>query len=131
MKPDLKIRVALWAESPGLEGVEETLTRLGARVGTAGSREEIEEWIESRSVDLIVTWLSGDDRGAFKLLSWLENFPAAPPVLVVSCGLDVNLYLEAMRRGAFDCIALPLEENELVRIVAAATEAASLQLSAW
>ncbi len=130
MKPDLRIRVALWAESPGLEGVEETLTRLGARVGMADSLEQLVDWIESRSVDLIVTWLCGDDRGAFELLSRLENFSAAPPVLVVSCGLDVNLYLEAMRRGAFDCLALPQDENELVRIVAAATEASPLRVSA-
>jgi FixJ family two-component response regulator len=36
------------------------------------------------------------------------------------CTLDVDLYLEAMRRGAFDCISLPLEEREFARIVSRA-----------
>lgn len=87
-------------------------------------------WVESRSVDLVVAWLCQSYRGPLELLTRLKGLLAAPPVLVVSCGMDVNLYLEAMRLGAFDCVASPVEETELVRIVSAALHESGLRLSA-
>ena len=43
-------------------------------------------------------------------------------MLIVTAWSEVNLYLEAMRRGAFDCVGLPLDSHELARIVARALE---------
>jgi DNA-binding NtrC family response regulator len=54
------------------------------------------------------------------LLPWQERAAEMPPVLVVTDPDDVDLYLEAMSRGAFDCVALPLNQRELERIASRA-----------
>lgn len=62
-----------------------------------------------------------------ELLSRLQRVLAPPPVLIVTDKLDAHLYLEAMRRSAFDCLGLPLNEGELDRIVSRALAARSLK----
>lgn len=124
-------RVVLWTESPGeLTTVEQVLTRHGFQPVSAGSLQQLMGWVEARSADAVVAWLCQSYRGPLDLLSRLKGVSGAPPVVVVTCGWDVNLYLEAMRRGAFDSVALPVEESELVRIVSAALQESDLRLSA-
>jgi DNA-binding NtrC family response regulator len=121
-------RVALWTETPGeLLEAEIALAHLGCQVLRAESFAQLGQWVESCSIHLIVTWLPREDQSAFEIVTWLEEIPAAPPVLVVGRGLDMEVYLEAMRRGAFDCIESPLDEDELARIVAVGLEASSLR----
>jgi DNA-binding NtrC family response regulator len=121
-------RVDLWAEVPdNLVGVGKALVQLGCKACFAKSFAELGQRVKSHSVDLIVTWLDAGDQSVFELVTWLEEIPAAPPVLVVGRGLDLDLYLEVMRRGAFDCIGLPLDETELARIVGEAVESCSLR----
>jgi DNA-binding NtrC family response regulator len=131
MDPLQQARVVLWTESPGeLASIEQTLSQHGFTPRSASTLEQLMEWVASHSVDVVVAWLCQSYRGPLALLTKLKGLPAAPPVLVVSCGLDVNLYLEAMRRGAFDCVASPVDETELVRVVSAALEESGLRLSA-
>jgi DNA-binding NtrC family response regulator len=44
-------------------------------------------------------------------------------VLTLAAALDVDLYLEAMQLGAFDCAGLPLDRKELARLIGRAAEA--------
>jgi DNA-binding NtrC family response regulator len=116
-------RVVVWAQKPlYLVSMENALTRLRCEVRRARSFTQLGQWVKSHSVDLVVTWLSTDDQDALDLVTWLDEIPGAPAVLVVVGGLDMELYLEAMRRGAFDCIGLPVDENELARIIGSAVE---------
>jgi two-component system, NtrC family, nitrogen regulation response regulator GlnG len=120
-------RVAIWAESPNkLMGVQMALGQLGCEIRTADSGAQLIQWVRSGSVDLVVTWLDFDDQSAFELLARLKGIPAAPPVLVVGCALGWELYLEVMRQGAFDCLGIPLDLDELERIVGKAVGAVSL-----
>ena len=131
MDPLQQARVVLWTESPGeLTSIEQALSRHGFKPRSPSTLQQLMEWVESHSVDLVVGWLCQSYRGPLALLSWLKDVSGAPPVLVVTCGLDVNLYLEAMRRGAFDSVASPVDETELVRIVSAALQESGLRLSA-
>lgn len=127
----LTVRVVLWGGGlNGLDDLGESLTRMGFAVRVANSIEEVRTAIQGRAADLIVAGLGGYFRHPLELLSWLQQVPAAPPVLIVSGGVDVPLYLEAMQRGAFDCVGLPLNENELVQIVSRALETRHLQTAA-
>ena len=126
MKKLFGTRIALWAKTAnGLAQLRVALHRLGCEVVRADSFAQLGQWVKSRAIDLIVTKLAADDQSAFELVTWLDEIPDAPPVLVAGHALDMDLYLEVMRRGAFDCIGFPLDEDELARIVAAALETAS------
>jgi DNA-binding NtrC family response regulator len=120
-------RIALWSESPeDLTGIRLPLLHLGCEILRAESLAQLGQWIESGLVDVVVTWLSPENKSALALITCLDGTPNAPPVLVVGRALDMGLYLDAMHRGAFDCIGLPVDENELARIIAAALETAGL-----
>jgi DNA-binding NtrC family response regulator len=123
--------IVLWSEVPGeLSEVKRILEQHGHRVQTAGSLEGALALAESGNTDLVIGWLCGGFNGPLKLLTRLQAHGDAPPVLVVSCGLDVHLYLQAMQHGAFDCVAVPLNEAELTRIVSQALQSAAQRLSA-
>lgn len=121
------VTVALWSEkTENLPGLEIALLRLGLETRRAKSLAQLGLWVESHSVDIILTPACSRDASGFRLLTGLDALPAAPPVIVVCCGADMELYLEAMRRGAFDCLAWPLDEAELERILKAALESSEM-----
>ena len=130
MKPLSGYRVVLWGpEDIALELLGENLVCQGFRVHTVGSLEELSNALEEQDVDLIVARLCRCFAEPLKLLGRLQGAPSAPPLLILTEGPDMHLYLEAMRRGAFDCVALPLNSQELTRIVTGALEARALQAS--
>ncbi len=114
-------RVLLWGE-PGceLEVLADSLGRWGMQVREGLSAGELYAAARSGEADLIVARLCRGFHPSFELLTRLRGLAAALPVVVVTD--DVPLYLEALRRGAFDCVALPLNEAELMRIVSRALE---------
>ncbi len=131
MNPLIGHRVLLEEPHGAFDGVGEILECRGVLVrrvstlepgqGDAGVWDgaQLIPWDE---VDLIVARVCRSFDGALKLLAWLQGVREAPPVVVVCDELDFHLYLEAMRSGAFDCVGLPLNERELVRIVTRALE---------
>jgi DNA-binding NtrC family response regulator len=128
---DFSGRVVLWkAPQDVLDELGKSLARFGFQVHEVDSLEDVRAAIQGHDTDLVVTRLCGCFRRPLELLAWLEHVPSASPVLIVTAGVDVPLYLEAMRRGAFDCVGLPLNENELVRIVTRALEARHMQAAA-
>lgn len=123
-------RVLLWgAPQNGLDELYPNLAELGLQVRAVHSIEEVREAIRGQRADLIVARLCGCFQSALELLAWLQQAPSAPPVLIVTGGVDVHLYLEAMRRGAFDCVGLPLNQAELVRLVIRALESESADVA--
>ena len=125
-------RVVLWgAPQEDLNALGKSLARRGFLVQGVDSLEQLRSIIRGQDVDLIAARLCRCfERPLLELLRWLQNVPAAPQVLTVADAMDVDLYLEAMRRGAFDCVGLPLNENELERIVSQALETRHLRAAA-
>jgi DNA-binding NtrC family response regulator len=116
-------QVALWTKGPlRLAALENALSRLGCEVRRTDSFARLSQWVTSHAVDLVVTWLSAEDQDAVELVTWLDEISGAPPVLLVYGALEMDLYLEVMRRGAFDCIGVPVDKTELARIVGAAVD---------
>ena len=122
-------QVVLWGLlEGGLNGVEQSLVRQGCLVHRVESLEELFAVMHTHSVDLVVVRLCRcRERPLRELLRWSRESPSAPLVLIVADALDMDLYLDAMRRGAFDCVGLPLDESELLRIVSRALDARHLQ----
>lgn len=128
MKPFDGAFVILWAEQPEeLAVIEEILLGLGCRIQAVRSLEQLQGLIAGHSADLIVAALRQSFQSPLDLLTRQWRGEALPPVLVVTDMLDVHLYLEALQRGAFDGVGLPLDENELIRIAGRALEAHRLR----
>ncbi len=124
-------RVVLWgARVSELEELGRSLARLGLQVRQVDSIEAVRAAIRNREADLVIAPLCGCFCQPLEMLDWLGQEPAAPPVLIVTGAVDIHLYLEAMRRGAFDCVGLPLNENEVERIVSQALQARHRQAAA-
>jgi len=125
-------RVVLWAaQQCDLNGLEGILGCEGCHVHVVGSLEELRAVTEGHDVDVILARVCPCiERPLQEMLRWVRSISSPPPVLIVADSLDVDLYLEAMQRGAFDCVGLPLNKDELIRIMTHALEARCLQVSA-
>ncbi len=119
MNPLAGSRVVLWGvQQDDLDAIGQSLAHMGLQVLPVDSLENLRAVIEEQEVELIVARLCRCyEHPLSELLASLRGAASAPPVLIVADGVDVDLYLEAMRRGAFDCVGLPLNEKELTRIV--------------
>ena len=116
-------RVVVWSDPEnGLKALRQKLADLGLEVHPVASLEEARAVIGNETVHLLMSWLGEAAQKQFELVDWLRSQPVAPPLVLVTTGGDVDLYLEAMRRGAFDCVGLPLDSQELTRIVTRALE---------
>ena len=105
-----------------LGDLKTTLERRGFQVQTLESEKEVRAAVQRNEADLVVTRLCFGFEFPLDLLGWMKGRLSPPPVLIVTEGRNVRLYLEAMQRGAFDCVPLPLDEQELLRLVGQAFE---------
>ncbi|HEY7617608.1 MAG TPA: hypothetical protein VH744_12450 [Terriglobales bacterium] len=129
MKSMTDARVALWSRRcTDLAAIEESLGRVGCQVSRVGSFAELESLCRSHEADVLVV----SCRSAREVLQWLHSAPGGQhsplriPVLTLATSLDVDLYLEAMQLGAFDCAGLPLDKRELARLISRAVEAGQM-----
>ena len=119
--------IVLWSEcEDDLDQVRRALSAEGWSPRWAGNEAEVRESVTRGEAELVLIRLCGRDPGPFALLDWLSQQPGAPPSVLIADRIDVWDYLDAMRRGAFDCVELPLDESELVRIVSKALELRNL-----
>lgn len=145
MEPFEGKRVILWATpraletdgARGLSAVTEALGRLGcqvemltsdrptavaerlpssSRVRRGGQREN------TRRPDLILAHVCNKCRAPLEMLTRSNEHAHLPPVVLLATALDMPVYLEGMRRGAFDCVSLPLQEKEFIRILTRALQ---------
>jgi len=124
MKAKRGKRVAIWTGDAELRSdLSRFLTNAGLRVLATDSREQVQSWITDGQAELVIADLSQTWLEPLDFLTWIRSQPSAPPVVIVSEEFHISLYLEAMRRGAFDGIGLPLSEPEVRRVVARALEA--------
>ena len=120
MKP-LESKFVVCADPEGnMEEVRRILQLWGCRTRSVRTTDELYDVLKSRPVDLIVAFICRTSPLALQFLPSAGYTEDLPPVVVVACSADVDLYLEAMKTGAFDCVPLPLNEKEFSRIVSRA-----------
>jgi len=120
MKP-LEGKFVVCADPEGNMGeVCRILQLWGCRTQSVRTTDKLRDVLGAEPVDLIVAFVCRTSPLALQFFPSPERMGQLPPVLIVACSADVDLYLEAMKRGAFDCISLPLNEKEFSRIVSRA-----------
>jgi DNA-binding NtrC family response regulator len=109
-----KASIALCAREPEeLEPLTNILMGMGCQIRIAESIEELSELIQHQKVDVVLAHVCPSRQEFFDILGRQE----LPPVIPLLCHADRHLYLETLRRGAFDCVPLPAQKDELRRVL--------------
>ena len=117
----LEGRIVVCADPEGsMEEVRRILNLWGCQTQLVKTADELLDVLKTGPVDLIVAFVCRTPSVALQFFPSAERMETLPPVVMVACNADVDLYLEAMKRGAFDCVSLPINEKEFSRIVSRA-----------
>jgi DNA-binding NtrC family response regulator len=106
--------IALCAREPEeLEPIADILTGMGCRVRVAENAGELSELIEQERVDVVLAHVCPSRQEFLEILGRQD----LPPVIPLLCHADRHLYMDTLRRGAFDCVPLPAQQDELRRVL--------------
>jgi DNA-binding NtrC family response regulator len=106
--------IALCAREPEeLAPVEALLKEMGSDVHAAESVDELDELLEQEKVDVVLLHICPSRQ---EFLDVLDR-KMVPPMVPLLCHTDRHLYMETLRRGAFDCVPLPIHKGELERVL--------------
>jgi len=117
------VNVAVWTHrSEDQQAIELAFTHLGCSVDQVATEEELLRLARDKRLDLVAAALSADFLEPLELLSRGEETSSLPPIVVLADAWGTDLYMEALELGAFDGVSFPIDERELLRVVAAALQ---------
>lgn len=124
-----KARVLIVDDEPGLcDRLDNMLSREGFRCETCPSGEEALEALARERFDAVITDLNMPGMSGFELLEEArQKYPDAA-FLVATVDDDVRVGVEAMKRGAADCLVKPLQLESVVGSVERAVQMKRLEL---
>lgn len=99
--------------------LEIVLSRSGYTVCCANTEDEGLTAFKEFSPDLVLLDLNLGGRGGLTLLDEFKGIDPYIPVIVITAYSTWDNAVEAMRRGAYDFIKKPFEDNDLIREVVA------------
>lgn len=110
------------ADAPTRDSLLDLLTAAGYEVAPALTPGEAEESLRERAVDVVVVATTGRTSAGLVLLDALHQRRLHVPVILVAEVTDVELYLDAMNRGAFEYLVQPLSVPDFLATVRKALE---------
>lgn len=124
-----RIRLLLFDPRREFAGVFGPVLRgAGYGVGEARTEESALAWVEQERPNIIIkpNWTKGQTEGGGRrppgLMERLRSLGADAQFIFVHQQSDVHMAMEAMRRGAFDCLPLPCPSDQLLESVQRALE---------
>ncbi|MEL5895071.1 sigma-54 dependent transcriptional regulator [Bacteroides sp. GD17] len=102
------------------------LGKKGFQVSSASSIARAQKHIEAESVDLILSDLRLPDRDGIDLLKWLGERGQSIPLIIMTGYADIQSAVQAMKLGACDYIAKPVNPDELLKKMDEAFKASSV-----
>ena len=103
------------------------LVRAGARVVEATSGGEAMALLARDEFDVVLVDVRLPDHSGLDLLRWARSSEVDTEMIVLTGHADVETAVEAMRRGAYDFLAKPWKNAELLEVVAKAAEKTALR----
>jgi two-component system, NtrC family, response regulator PilR len=98
------------------------LKRTGKIVESASNFAEAEAALKARSFDLVISdFKLGQDSG-LEVLKLAKSIPQGPEVIIITAYGTAASAVEAMRKGAYDYIAKPFDNEELKLLIDRAIE---------
>lgn len=109
------------AQDETYHGLLQTLNALGIRVVHARNCREASLLLKKDGgIDLVFTGPGFPDGGWAEVVELVQHSKTHLPVIVVSAVADVELYLEALGRGAFDFVTPPFLTSDMAHVVRSA-----------
>jgi signal transduction histidine kinase len=109
-----------------LESVAASLTRTGYAVEIAASIEEGLRWLAISTFDCVLLDERLDEESHGRLRAELGRYPIQTVALILLSNQVDGARLTALRRGAFDCVAKPIDADLLTVVVSRAIERTTL-----
>lgn len=91
------------------------LGKKGFRVHSASSIARAQKHIETEGADLILSDLRLPDRDGIDLLKWLAEKGLSIPLIIMTGYADIQSAVQAMKLGACDYVAKPVNPEELLK----------------
>ncbi len=123
------LKVMVVDDEPSMrEFLELLLVRGGYAVETAATVDEFERRAESGAFDLVVSDMRLGSRSGLEVLQRARTLASRPEVVLITAFGTPATAVEAMRRGAYDYITKPFDNEELLLLLQKAAEKRSLLL---
>ena len=106
------------SDADELNLVAELLVDLGYGVLSAETMEELNVLMKSEDIGAILIHVCPSRQEFLPILGLADM----PPVIPLLGHADKQMYMGLLRRGAFDCVALPAQKGELKRVLSLALE---------
>lgn len=100
-----------------IELLEITLNRMGVETRSAGTVASARKLLQERTFDLCLTDLKLPDGDGLELVEMIQNSEAPLPVAVITAHGNMDTAITAMKKGAFDFIAKPVDLLALRQLV--------------
>ncbi len=97
--------------------IRSTLERQGLDVDVAASGRKALELLELNSFDLVLTDIVMQDVNGIALLERIRLRQPDLPVVMVTAVHDIGVAIDSMRRGAYDYLLKPFENDQLMSTV--------------
>ena len=94
-----------------------TLRRMGVESLKAGNVAEAKSQLDRKSFDLCLTDLRLPDGSGMEIVKYIQENYSDTPVAVITAFGDPKTAVEALKLGAFDYIAKPIEVEQLQAII--------------
>jgi len=94
-----------------------TLRRMGVESQKAGNVAEAKAQLDRKTFDLCLTDLRLPDGSGMEIVKYIQDNYSDTPVAVITAFGDPKTAVEALKLGAFDYIAKPIEVEQLQAII--------------
>ena len=91
------------------------LGKKGFEVDTASSSSRAKKQLSARSYDLILSDLRLPDQDGIHLLAWLRSQSCTTPFIIMTSYAEIQTAVQAIKQGASDYIAKPVQPDELLK----------------
>ncbi len=105
------------------------LGKKGFEVSSVSTIARARKHIESQTVDLILSDLRLPDHEGIDLLKWMNEQGKASPLIIMTGYADIQSAVLAMKLGARDYIAKPVNPGELLKKISEALQDSPSQVS--
>ena len=100
------------------------LGKKGFQVSSASSIARAQKHLESEGADLILSDLRLPDHDGIDLLKWLGEQELSIPLIIMTGYADIQSAVQAMKLGACDYVAKPVNPDELLKKIGEALDPA-------